>query len=86
MQRKIFLLLIVSVSLMIFTATALAQQKFIGHLNNIQEVPTNNSTATGVCYVTLNLTETQMTVNATCTEFNVVGSCRTYSRHGTGRC
>ncbi len=60
-----FLLLIASVSLMIFSATALAQQKFVGHLNGIQEVPTNNSTGNGVCTVTLNLTETQITVNAT---------------------
>ncbi len=60
-----FLLLTVSVSLMIFSATALAQQKFVGHLNGIQEVPPVNSTGNGVCTVTLNSTETQITVNAT---------------------
>ncbi|CAN5667472.1 hypothetical protein BH24ACI1_BH24ACI1_17060 [soil metagenome] len=65
MQRKMFLLLIASVSLMIFSATALAQQKFVGHLNGIQEVPPVNSTGNGVCTVTLNSTETQITVNAT---------------------
>ena len=65
MQRKMFLLLTVSVSLIIFSATALAQQKFVGHLNGIQEVPANNSTGNGVCNVTLNLTETQFTVNCT---------------------
>ena len=65
MQRKWFLLLIASVSLMIFSATALAQQKFVGHLNGIQEVPPVNSTGNGVCTVTLNSTETQITVNAT---------------------
>ncbi len=67
MQRKMFLLLTVSVSLMIFSATALAQQKFVGHLNGIQEVPANNSTGNGVCNVTLNSAETQFTVNATFT-------------------
>ena len=54
MQRKMYLLLTLSVSLMIFSATALAQQKFVGHLNGIQEVPANNSTGNGVCNVTLN--------------------------------
>jgi hypothetical protein len=62
MQRKIFLTLTIILSAMVFSITAAAQQKFSVYLNGRQEVPANNSPGSGTCMVTLNATETQVTV------------------------
>ncbi len=62
MQRKILLTLTIILSVMVFSITAAAQQKFSVYLNGRQEVPANNSPGSGTCMVTLNATETQVTV------------------------
>jgi hypothetical protein len=62
MQRKIFLTLTIILSAMIFSVTAAAAPQFSVYLNGRQEVPANNSTGSGTCMVTLNATETQVTV------------------------
>jgi hypothetical protein len=62
MQRKIFLTLTIVLSAMIFSITAAAQQKFSVYLSGRQEVPANNSAGRGNCLMTLNSTETQVTV------------------------
>jgi hypothetical protein len=62
MQRKFFLTLTIVLSAMIFSITAAAQQKFSVYLNGRQEVPANNSSGDGTCMVTLNESETQVTV------------------------
>ncbi len=60
-----FLIPAILLSALIFSTAALAQQRFVGHLNGIQEVPANSSTGNGVCTVVLNAAETQITVNTT---------------------
>jgi hypothetical protein len=62
MRRKFFLTLTIILSAMIFSITAAAQQKFTVSLHGRQEVPANNSPGSGNCMVTLNQTETQITV------------------------
>ncbi|MBC7899364.1 MAG: CHRD domain-containing protein, partial [Saprospiraceae bacterium] len=62
MQRKIFSALTIILSAMMFSITAAAQQKFSVYLNGRQEVPANNSTGSGTCFVTINATETQVAV------------------------
>lgn len=63
MQRKVFLLLTVLLSVTVFSVTVSAQQRFIAHLNGIQEVPVNNSAGTGSCTITLNAAQTQISVS-----------------------
>jgi hypothetical protein len=65
MRRKMFLMLTISLLAIMFSTAASAQQKFIGHLNGNQEVPPTSSTGTGICTVTLNAAETQITVATT---------------------
>jgi CHRD domain/FG-GAP-like repeat len=76
MQRKIFLTLTIILSAMMFSITAAAQQKFSVYLSGRQEVPANNSPGSGTCMVTLNATETQVTVECTYRNLtsNVVGA------------
>ena len=76
MQRKIFLTLTIVLSAMIFSITAAAQQKFSVYLNGRQEVPANNSTGNGTCFVTVNATETQVSVDCRYRNLssNVVGA------------
>jgi hypothetical protein len=62
MQRKFFLTLAIILSAMMFSITAAAQQKFSVFLSGRQEVPANNSPGSGTCFVTLNATETQISV------------------------
>ena len=62
MQRKIFLTLTIILSAMMFSITAAAQQKFSVYLSGRQVVPANNSPARGTCMVTLNQTQTQVSV------------------------
>jgi hypothetical protein len=62
MQRKFFLTLTIILSAMMFSITAAAQQKFSVYLNGRQEVPANNSSGSGTCFVTLNAPETQISV------------------------
>jgi hypothetical protein len=65
MRNKFIMLLTLAMSALIFSTTASAQQKYSASLNNLQEVPTNNSGGRGSCSITLNSTETQFTVNCT---------------------
>lgn len=76
MQRKIFLMLTVILSAMTFSITAAAQQKFSVYVNGRQEVPANNSTGSGTCFVTINAPETQITVTCNYRNLssNVVGA------------
>src|SRR5688572_27924956 len=76
MQRKIFFTLTIILSAMILSITAAAQQKFSVYLNGRQEVPANNSTGSGTCFVTLNATETQVSVECRYRNLtsNVVGA------------
>ena len=62
MHRKFFLTLTIILSAMMFSITAAAQQKFSVYLSGRQEVPANNSSGSGTCFVTLNQTETQVAV------------------------
>jgi hypothetical protein len=76
MQRKMFLTLTIILSAMMFSVTAAAQQKFSVYLNGRQEVPANNSTGDGTCMITLNGSETQVTVECRYRNLssNVVGA------------
>jgi hypothetical protein len=76
MRRKFFLTLTIILSAMMFSITAAAQQKFSVSLNGRQEVPANNSSGNGNCMITLNATETQLTVtcNYRSLTSNVVGA------------
>jgi len=62
MQRIIFLTLTIILSAMMFSITAAAQGKFSVYLSGRQVVPANNSPGSGTCMVTINLTQTQGTV------------------------
>jgi hypothetical protein len=62
MQRKFFLTLTIILSAMMFSTTAAAAPQFSVYLSGRQEVPANNSPGSGTCMVTLNATETQVTV------------------------
>jgi hypothetical protein len=62
MQRKIFLTLTIILSAMMFSITAAAAPQFSVYLNGRQEVPANNSPGSGTCFLTLNSSETQVTV------------------------
>ncbi len=76
MQRKFFLTLTIILSAMIFSITAAAQQKFSVYLSGRQEVPANNSSGSGDCMITLNGSETQVTVECDYQNLssNVVGA------------
>lgn len=76
MQRKFFLTLTIILSAMMFSTTAAAQQKFTVSLHGRQEVPANNSSGNGSCMITLNQTETQITVECAYRNLtsNVVGA------------
>jgi CHRD domain/FG-GAP-like repeat len=65
MRKKFIMVLTLAVSALMFSTAALAQQKYSASLNNLQEVPTNNSGGRGSCSITLNSTETQFTINCT---------------------
>jgi hypothetical protein len=62
MRKKIFLTLTIILSAMMFSITAAAAPQFSVYLNGRQEVPANNSPGSGTCMVTLNATETQVSV------------------------
>ncbi len=65
MRKKVFLMLTICLSAMIFSTTATAQQNFSVSLNGVQEVPARATNGQGSCLVKLNSTETQFTVNCT---------------------
>ncbi len=67
MRRKFFLMLAISLSAIVFSTTALAQQKFTASLNGVQENPPVNSAGRGSCVLTLNTAETQITLSCTYT-------------------
>ncbi len=52
-------------SAMVFSITAAAAPQFSVYLNGRQEVPANNSPGSGTCMITLNGSETQVTVECT---------------------
>ncbi|HEX8266187.1 MAG TPA: CHRD domain-containing protein [Pyrinomonadaceae bacterium] len=62
MQRIFFLTLTIILSAMTFSTTAAAQGKFSVYLSGRQTVPANNSPGSGTCMITINLTQTQGTV------------------------
>jgi hypothetical protein len=62
MQRIFFLTLTIILSAMMFSITAAAQQKFSVYLSGRQAVPANNSPGSGTCMITLNQTQTQVSV------------------------
>ena len=68
------------VSLIILSASALAQQRFVAHLNSIQEVPATASSGSGSCQIVLNAAETQITVN--CTYANLTSNVVASHIHG----
>jgi len=76
MQRKIFLTPAIILSAMIFSITAAAAPQFSVYLNGRQEVPANNSPGSGTCFVTLNGSETQISVECRYRNLtsNVVGA------------
>jgi hypothetical protein len=76
MQRKFFLTLTVILSAMVFSITATAAPQFSVYLNGRQEVPANTSPGSGTCFVTLNATETQVSVECRYRNLtsNVVGA------------
>ena len=63
MRKKIFLMLTICLSAMIFSTTATAQQNFSVSLNGVQVVPMRATNGQGSCLVKLNSTETQFIVN-----------------------
>ena len=73
-----FLTLTIILSAMMFSTTAAAQGggKFSVYLGGRQEVPANNSSGSGTCFITLNTTETQVAVECTYRNLtsNVVGA------------
>jgi hypothetical protein len=76
MQKKIFFTLTIILSAMVFSITAAAAPQFSVYLNGRQEVPANNSPGSGTCMVTLNSTETQVSVECRYRNLtsNVVGA------------
>jgi hypothetical protein len=62
MRRSFFTLLVACAAVFLVSGTALAQQKFVAHLDSAQEVPSTASTGNGVCVVTLNAAETSIDV------------------------
>lgn len=65
MHRKLFSYVVALAALALFSSSALAQQKFIAHLDGAQEVPSTPSTGSGVCVITLDAAETS--ISASCT-------------------
>ncbi len=57
MSKKVLILLI---SVFLFSISVSAQQKFVANLSNLQVVPSNSSSGKGVCILTLNQAETQL--------------------------
>ena len=82
MPRKMFLMLTVLMSAMLFSTTASAQQRFVAHLNTIQEVPPTSgvSAGRGVCQIVLNTAQTQITVS--CTYSNLTSNLVSGHIHG----
>ncbi len=67
MQRKLVSWFIALAAFALFGGSAMADQKFIAHLDPQQEVPSTASTGNGVCVVTLNAAETSIGVACTYT-------------------
>ncbi|HLM60543.1 MAG TPA: CHRD domain-containing protein, partial [Pyrinomonadaceae bacterium] len=65
MRRKMFLMMTIALSVFVFSMIALAQQKFSVSLNGQQEVPARTTNGRGTCMVTLNVAQTEITVNCT---------------------
>ena len=65
MRKIIIPVLTLVVSALMFSVTALAQQKYSASLNSLQENPATNSSGRGNCLITLNAGETQFTISCT---------------------
>jgi hypothetical protein len=77
-----FLTVMISAFLLLLVAgfEASAQQRFVANLSGAQEVPLNNSAGKGVCRISLNSAETQITVN--CEYSGLSGSVQAAHIHG----
>ncbi|MBV9210334.1 MAG: CHRD domain-containing protein, partial [Acidobacteria bacterium] len=64
-MKRMLKLFTVMAAFALLPMTAKAQQIYLANLSGAQEVPANNSTGRGVARVTLNSSETQITVNVT---------------------
>lgn len=82
MQRKIFLMLTIILSAIMFSITAAAAPQFSVYLSGRQEVPANNSPGDGTCMITLNATETQIAV--TCDYQNLTSNVVAAHIHDNG--
>ncbi len=74
MQRKIALCLLAAALIVLFAGFTAAQQKFVAALNAEQAVPPNDSTARGVCNVSIG-TRTGL-LNVTCTYEGLSGDLK----------
>jgi hypothetical protein len=80
MQRKLVSWFIALAALALFGGTAMADQKFVAHLDPRQEVPSTASTGDGVCVITLNNAETSIT--ASCTYRGLTSNLQADHIHG----
>jgi len=65
MIKRFFLVTKFVLGILLLATPALADQKFVANLSGVQEVPANNSTGKGVCSITLNSVETEISINCT---------------------
>jgi hypothetical protein len=63
MKNKIAFAAFLTLLIIVFTGSTLAQQLFVGNMSGRQVVPANNSTSSGFCKLTLNAAETGATLN-----------------------
>lgn len=80
MRRQFISLFMACAALLLLSGTALADQKFIAHLNPQQEVPSTASNGSGVCVVTLNAAETS--ISASCTYQGLTSALQADHIHG----
>jgi hypothetical protein len=75
MRRKIFTMLAVTLTAIVFSVTVQAQQKFNISLDGIQENPPVATSGRGTCVLTLSTNETQVTISCSYSGLssNVVG-------------
>ena len=80
MRRQFISWAMTCAALLLLSGTALADQKFIAHLNSAQEVPSTPSSGVGVCVVTLNAAETS--ISASCTYQGLTSALQADHIHG----
>jgi CHRD domain/FG-GAP-like repeat len=81
MIKRFFLATKFVLALLILAAPALADQKFVANLSGSQEVPVTSSNGKGVCSITLNSSETQ--ISADCTYSGLSGAAEGAHIHGS---